>query len=158
LPDASLTARSTITNLRRRAPMPAVTASITKDDLRDLIRNERRVELAFEDHRLWDVRRWMVAPEALNVPASGVNISVVSEIPVMEPKRDDEDQIVYDAKGDTIWVQSINQKYGIPKFTREFSYTENPVVENRKFDTKMYFYPIMLKDLKITGWAQNPLW
>jgi hypothetical protein len=156
--NASLTARTAITNLRRRAPMPAVLASITQDGLRDLIRNERRVELAFEDHRLWDVRRWMTAPEALNVPVSGVNISVVSETPIMEAQLDENNQVVFDAKGDTVWVQSINQKYGIPRFLREFSYTENPLVENRKFDTKMYFYPIPLKDLKIAGWAQNPLW
>jgi len=36
--------------------MPAVTAS-SKDELRSAIINERRIELAFEDHRFWDVRR-----------------------------------------------------------------------------------------------------
>ncbi len=32
----------------------------------DLIRNERRVELAFEDHNMWDLMRWRIAHEVLN--------------------------------------------------------------------------------------------
>lgn len=31
------------------------------------LRNERRVELAFEDHRFWDVRRWMIAPSTTEI-------------------------------------------------------------------------------------------
>jgi hypothetical protein len=33
---------------------------LTQDNLRAFIRNERRIELAFEDHRYFDVRRWMI--------------------------------------------------------------------------------------------------
>lgn len=40
--------------------------------LRDRIRNERKIELAFEDHRFWDVRRWRTATEALNVQIMGI--------------------------------------------------------------------------------------
>jgi hypothetical protein len=29
--------------------------------MRDAIRHERRIELAFEDHRYWDVKRWNLA-------------------------------------------------------------------------------------------------
>ena len=43
--------------------MPAVPTAISKEELREKIRNERRVELAFEDHRFWDVRRWMIAEQ-----------------------------------------------------------------------------------------------
>mgnify|MGYP003623866918 CR=1 FL=1 len=45
--------------LRERASvmMPAITET-DRDLLRELIRKERRVELAFEDHRYLDVRRW----------------------------------------------------------------------------------------------------
>jgi hypothetical protein len=41
-------------------------------DLRDRIRNERKLELAFEDQRYWDVRRWRIATEALSQQAQGV--------------------------------------------------------------------------------------
>lgn len=37
---------------------------------RDAIRQERKVELAFEGHRYWDVRRWRIAVEALSKPGS----------------------------------------------------------------------------------------
>ena len=39
-------------------------------DRRNFIRKERTVELAFEDHRAWDVRRWNVAEKALARPIS----------------------------------------------------------------------------------------
>ena len=44
-------------------------------ELRERIRHERRIELAFEDHRFWDVRRWMIAPETLGKPLKGVEIT-----------------------------------------------------------------------------------
>ncbi|MDR0688332.1 MAG: RagB/SusD family nutrient uptake outer membrane protein [Prevotellaceae bacterium] len=46
-----------------------------KDALRRFIRKERTVELAFEDHRAWDVRRWNVAKEALARPVYGIDVS-----------------------------------------------------------------------------------
>ena len=39
--------------------------------MRDLIRNERRIELCFENKRFWDLRRWMLP---LNEPVKGVKI------------------------------------------------------------------------------------
>ena len=45
----------------------------TGDALRTRYRNERRVELAFEDHRMWDVRRWSIGPSAY-LPVHGVSI------------------------------------------------------------------------------------
>lgn len=46
--------------------------SSSKELLRDLIRNERRIELAFEGFRFWDIRRWDFN---LNEPAKGIEIS-----------------------------------------------------------------------------------
>lgn len=37
---------------------------LTKEEMREVIRNERRIELAFEEHRFWDIRRWKIAEEA----------------------------------------------------------------------------------------------
>ena len=42
--------------------MPDITESA--DALRVRYRNERRIELVYEGHRFFDVRRWMIGPEA----------------------------------------------------------------------------------------------
>ena len=47
----------------------------TKEALRHFIRKERTIELAFEDHRAWDVRRWNVAKESLSRPIYGMEIT-----------------------------------------------------------------------------------
>jgi hypothetical protein len=46
-----------------------------KEQMRQLIRNERRLELCFENHRFRDIRRWQVAINQLNETARGVEIS-----------------------------------------------------------------------------------
>ena len=43
--------------------------------MRNFIRKERTVELAYEEHRAWDVRRWGVAVEALSRPVYGISVS-----------------------------------------------------------------------------------
>ena len=45
--------------------------SYTKDEMREIIRNERRIELSFEGFRFWDLRRWNTAIEDLNVTIQG---------------------------------------------------------------------------------------
>ncbi|MES2775585.1 MAG: RagB/SusD family nutrient uptake outer membrane protein [Bacteroidota bacterium] len=50
-------------------------ANMTKDEMRDAIRHERRVELAFEEHRYWDVRRWKIAPVTENAETHGMEIT-----------------------------------------------------------------------------------
>lgn len=112
------TALQAVNEVRRRAGMPAIAPSISPEALRERIRNERRVELAFEGRRAWDVRRWMIADRALGTPVHGV---------------------------------SINKRGG----TFEYGQIE---VEDRKFEDKMYFYPIPQSEINITGWPQNPLW
>lgn len=67
-------ARAAINFVRSRpgVNMPDVTES--GDALRQRYRNERRVELAFENHRWYDITRWDIAKDVLNKPAVGVNI------------------------------------------------------------------------------------
>ena len=67
-------AREYVNKVRARqcVNMPPVTASGEK--LRDKIRNERRVELAFEGHRFFDVRRWCIADETENRDLLAMNI------------------------------------------------------------------------------------
>jgi starch-binding outer membrane protein, SusD/RagB family len=51
-----------INKLRERAGFPANSLSMADLTL-DRLRNERRIELAFEDHRVWDLKRWRIAHE-----------------------------------------------------------------------------------------------
>ncbi len=48
----------------------------TQTEIRHFIRKERTVELAFEDHRAWDVRRWNVAEKALARPVYGIDLTM----------------------------------------------------------------------------------
>lgn len=67
--------RDVIAAIRKRAgitqPDAYLTSITTKEAMRKLIRNERRLELSFEGFRFWDLRRWK---ESLTEPARGVNI------------------------------------------------------------------------------------
>ena len=51
-----------LNQVRANAGMPDVTVT-GKDEFIEALRNEWRVEFAFEDHRFWDVRRWMIGDE-----------------------------------------------------------------------------------------------
>lgn len=56
--------------------MPPLPAGLTKDQMRDRIWNERRVEFAFEGMRYRDIRRWKIADDYINTlvePGSGVH-------------------------------------------------------------------------------------
>lgn len=62
--------RWAIDQVRGRAGMPGVDQTftnrgwaLTQENVRKLIMNERRVEFAFEEHRFWDIRRWMIGEE-----------------------------------------------------------------------------------------------
>jgi hypothetical protein len=69
-------ARDVIAAIRKRAgitqPDNYLASLTTKEDMRALIHNERRLELCFEGFRFWDVRRWK---ESLTQPAGGVSIT-----------------------------------------------------------------------------------
>ncbi len=53
-----------------------------KDAMRQLIRNERRLELSFEGFRFWDLRRWKVPFDKLTEPAIGITVSGTLNSPV----------------------------------------------------------------------------
>lgn len=62
-----MTARQAVNLIRDRANMPDFAAGMTQDQFREKLRNERRVELAFEDHRFWDIRRWEIGPSTTDI-------------------------------------------------------------------------------------------
>lgn len=76
-----MTALEAVNKIRQRngVNMPAIPADVTADELRERIRNERRVELCFEGHRMFDVRRWMIAETVLNEPLRDVSVQQSSQ-------------------------------------------------------------------------------
>ncbi|GAA4235678.1 RagB/SusD family nutrient uptake outer membrane protein [Postechiella marina] len=71
-----ISARNAIAEVRRRAGIdaadPYLASITTKEAMRDLIKNERRIELCFEGHRFFDLRRWN---DNLNQTITGVTIT-----------------------------------------------------------------------------------
>ena len=122
-----MTALTAINTIRRTArqdvKMPAVPAGKTKEQFAAIVKHERRVELAFEDARYWDLRRWNEAETYLNTDIHGVKITRNSTT------------------------------------TNDFKF-EQILVENRKYLTYMYYYPIPQTEIdKSNGvLVQNPGW
>jgi len=52
-----------VNKIRNRSGMPSLPAGLTQQQFRDRVRNERDIELAFEDLRFNDIRRWMIAEQ-----------------------------------------------------------------------------------------------
>ncbi len=50
-----------VNTIRTRSGMPNLPSGLSKDEFRERVRNEETIEFAFEDHRLWDIRRWLIA-------------------------------------------------------------------------------------------------
>ena len=75
-PGFPMSAKTALQMVRSRAGggLPAVSAS-TIDSFRNAVKHERQVELAFEDHRYWDLLRWKDAMTVLNQPVRGVKIT-----------------------------------------------------------------------------------
>lgn len=126
-------AKTWLNKIRFRAGMPAITETGTA--LRDRYRNERRLELAYEEHRYHDVRRWMIAPTTVNrVPQT---IRVVATLKSGEtphnPYRHDKTKYNY-----TYTVQASSN-------------------EKRTWVDKMYYRPIARDEInKNENLAQNP--
>ncbi|MDR1224321.1 MAG: RagB/SusD family nutrient uptake outer membrane protein [Tannerella sp.] len=84
--------------------------SLTSID-RDKIRHERKVELAFEGHRYWDVRRWRTATEELSHEFSGIRYVL-----------DYNSHIAGEEKYKIIVVDKIDGEVNIPSFREENYY------------------------------------
>jgi hypothetical protein len=72
----NISARAALNSVRTRAAvgLKAIAAVGTQATLKAQIRRERRVELAFEGHRYFDVRRWKIADQAIGGTLKGVDI------------------------------------------------------------------------------------
>ncbi|WPP53711.1 RagB/SusD family nutrient uptake outer membrane protein [Catalinimonas niigatensis] len=127
-------ARDWLNKIRFRAGMPEITAS--GDALMEQYRNERRIELVFEEHRYHDARRWMIAEETLGQQAGIVNI-----IGTLKP-------------GANISL------YRYDPDSYDYTYTPqnvDPGIENRLWLDKMYYLPISRDEInRNEELVQNP--
>lgn len=75
---------------------------IDKEAMRDIIRGERRKELAFEEQRYWDIRRWKIAGQVYNKALHGLNIAklpsgvlIYNVVPVLNTVFDESKMYFY---------------------------------------------------------------
>jgi hypothetical protein len=76
-PDQSV--YNAVNQVRTRVSLPAVAPGLSQADMRAVIRRERRIELAFEDKRWYDIRRWDITtkgPAVLTSSEFGMKITI----------------------------------------------------------------------------------
>lgn len=104
----TLSAREAVNLVRARATMPALNAGLTQAEMRERIRNERRVELAFEEHRFFDVRRWKIAEVTEKQPLMGMRVIKTSATTftyqpfIVEPRFFDNKMYFYPIPNDEV--------------------------------------------------------
>ncbi len=127
-------ARTWLNKIRFRAGMPAITES--GDALRQRYRNERRVELAFEEHRYHDARRWMIPASTL-----GRKANIISIIGTLKA-------------GKTVSIY----KYDPSNYDYNYKVVDlDPGKENRTWLDKMYRLPIHRDEMnRNKNLVQNP--
>jgi hypothetical protein len=127
-------ARAWLNKVRFRSGMPAITES--GDALRQRYRNERRVEMAFEEQRYHDARRWMIAGSTL-----GRKVQIINVIGTLKP-------------GKTVTLY----RYDPTSYDYQYKVVEmDPGKENRAWLDKMYFLPIHRDEMnRNKSLVQNP--
>ncbi|WP_286735277.1 MULTISPECIES: RagB/SusD family nutrient uptake outer membrane protein [Sphingobacterium] len=125
-----------LNKIRFRAGMPAISTSETGMALKARYRNERRIELAYEEHRFFDARRWMIASETLGRKANIINITGTLKA----------------GKNVTLY------QYNPENYTYTYAVSNiDPGIENRSWDDKMYFTSIHRDEInRNTKLIQNP--
>ena len=66
--------------IRYRSGLPGITEADAGnyEKMKELIKHERQIEFFFEDHRYYDLRRWMDAPELMRKPVTGLDVTAKS--------------------------------------------------------------------------------
>ncbi len=96
-PDQSV--HDAINEIRSRPSvnMPNIPAGLDKDEMRERIRQERKIELAFETHRWYDLIRWRIAEDVLNGKQfHGMKITRTTPVPDPYEAEYDPANLVYD--------------------------------------------------------------
>jgi starch-binding outer membrane protein, SusD/RagB family len=127
-------ARNWLNKIRFRAGMPAVTDAGAA--LKNRYRNERRVELVYEEHRYHDARRWAIAPTTVGRGIKAINV---------------------EAKLKAGATPNVPYKYDKTKYTYTYTPVDNTENETRKWNDKMYFRPISRDEINRNAkLIQNP--
>jgi hypothetical protein len=116
-------ARDAINQIRQRAGQPDITES--GDALRQRYRHERRIEMAYEDQRFWDVRRWVIGAAAYHQTHA---VSV---------------QYLVNAASINGYRQPDGSTWGDPVFEK----IDNPAGDQRAWNDKCYFFPIYRNEM-----------
>lgn len=147
-----------INEVRSRVDMPKLPITSednTKVGMRKRVRNERRVELFFEGHRFWDVRRWMVGDKCFGIPNYRMNAQPTDS------------EII--AKAKELGYVSMTDHASDPKYSWDRVwdsrnaglkiYYKRTVDVKCVFSDKMYLFPIPQDDInKNTSFVQNYGW
>lgn len=67
-----------INKIRQRSNLPPLASGLSKDEMRSAIHHERRVELCFEGKRFYDIIRWKIADQVMNVDKHAMKITNTS--------------------------------------------------------------------------------
>jgi hypothetical protein len=127
-------AQTWLNKIRFRVGMPALTE--TGDALRQRYRNERRIELAYEEHRYHDARRWMIASTTLGRGIKSIHIDAV-----LKPGA----------------TPNVPYRYDRTKYDYIYKVEDNTSNETRKWDDKMYYRPIERDEMSTNKQlVQNP--
>lgn len=99
--------------IRNRAGMPDVDRSRynTQEKLRELVRRERRVELAFEGQRFFDIRRWKIGEQVMGTTVHGA-VSPTTHQPIVVETRQ------FNPEKDYLWPIPINELNTNPNMTQ----------------------------------------
>jgi hypothetical protein len=97
-----------INQVRLRAGLPVVDQIkyATQADLRTLIRRERRVELAMEGLRWYDIQRWQIGEQVMNGPVYGARLSTIDasgNVTYTSPNHLKVEDRVFDPAKNYVW-------------------------------------------------------
>ena len=110
-----LSARAALNQVRDAANMPPVVAN-GKEEFREKVRKERRIELAFEDHRFWDIRRWKqgnVVENIYGVQIQNNNVTLSYEKVKVQDRIWDDKMYLYPIPQNEIYVnKNLSQNSG----------------------------------------------
>jgi hypothetical protein len=122
-----MTAVQAVNLIRSRIGQPDVLAkyTVSKDEFRPRVKNERNIELCFEGHYYFDIRRWKDAPVCYAGPLMGVTVEKVA-VSTTYPTGFKYDRYALSADRQSNWKDAM---YYLP-FNTEDSYKMKKFVSN----------------------------